>query len=94
MDRDKYYEIRNNLVLTYHSRDNLYGNRNDCDRTDISIHQIVMCILNGMIGFCGNKRMKKTYKGIETIYKRDKAGKYVIITYYRVNKNKNYQKTH
>lgn len=93
---ESYRKIRDNLVFTYHSKDNLKGNRIDSDRTDITIHQIVLAIQRGIVGFCGSRRMKKTYKGVEVIYKRDSQGKYVVITYYRkYRKNKyrnNYKK--
>ncbi|WP_405101632.1 hypothetical protein [Oceanobacillus sp. FSL H7-0719] len=86
---ESYKEIRDKLVLTYHSKDNLHGKRIDCDRTDISVHQVVMAIQRGIISFCGNRRFGKTYKGVKVVYKVDRnTGEYVVITYYRVRKNK------
>lgn len=88
---DSYDNIRNNLVLTYHSKENLYNKRCDgVDRSDISIHEIVMSIWKGRISsFAGHRRMMKTYRGVTVLYKVDEEGKYVVITYYRVPSYKN-----
>lgn len=84
---ESYDNIRNKLVLTRHSKDNYHGNRDDgSDRSDITIHQIVMAIQKGRIGFCGHKRFKKDYGGIRVIYKVDNEGNYVVITYYHIPK--------
>lgn len=88
---DKYTEVRENLILTYHGKDNFYGNRKDCDRTDITVHQITSAIAFGVAGFAGNRRMIKTYKGVTVVYKVDKDGKNVVITYYKAGAKKKYK---
>jgi len=91
---EKYEDIRSNLVFTKHGKDNLYGQRKGTDRSDITIHQIVLAIQKGVLSFCGHKRFGKTYKGVKVIYKKDAKGKYVVITYYHTPRNnyKKYQK--
>lgn len=92
---DKLQEVKSNLVLTYHSKDNYYGNRVGYDRTDISIHQVASAIAYGQLGFAGHRRYKVTHKGLTVLYKKDQDGKYVIITYYKRkprNKYKNKSK--
>lgn len=94
MSKDKYIQVRDNLIFTFHGKDNIMGTRTDNqNRTDIPLHMIVSCICYGIAGFAGSKRFKKTLRNLEVIYKLDKETdpdnvKYVVITYYRVNKKK------
>lgn len=82
----KYKEIKENLVLTYHGKDNLHERR-----PHIRVDDVVKAIAWGNLGFAGHRRYKSTdfKNNIEVIWKRDReTGEYVVITYYRISKNK------
>lgn len=78
-----YHDVQSKLVLTHHGEDNYRWRRNN-----IPLRDVIRCIADGELGFAGgNNRYKSThYKlGVEVIWKKSKDGKYVVITYYKIN---------
>lgn len=71
-------EVKERLVFTHHGLDNLKWRRKY-----ITIDEIADCVANGVIGFAGSYRFKKTLNNLTVIYKIDDEDNIVIITYYR-----------
>lgn len=78
---DKVKEIADKLVLTDHAKQ-----RRE-DRSYISRNQIIEAIAFGQHNFAGNLRYKKFYKGIYVVYKVDRDGNYVVISFYPPKKS-------